>query len=65
MNGKVAKALRRRAREVTSKEAPEKQYYPGAHGETMLSRGTTRWIVKETKKRRKKIIHDGDAPWQK
>jgi len=65
MNGKVAKALRRRAREVQSENAPNAEYYPGPHGEAVLKKGTTRMIVKLQKKRRKAIIADGGAPWQK
>lgn len=44
---------------------PYAHYYAGKNGEMRLSTGCTRWVIKQTKRNRAKIIRKGKAPWQR
>ena len=63
MRGGVAKTIRGKAYGATT-GAPYAEYFKGRNGEFRLKQGTTRWMIKQTKKQRRKIITNGQAPWQ-
>jgi hypothetical protein len=63
MRSRVTKAMREKVESATV-DAPDSEYYKGPNGEIRLKKGTTRWVNKETKKQRRKLIKAGKAPWQ-
>ena len=70
MRGKVAKLLRGRAMKATE-GAPYSHlttWAPNKNKPNLSLRqaqGTTRWVIKQGKKRRRQIIKAGEAPWQR